>query len=203
MNKKVLISIVIAILLIVIGIVLSMLLKNKNEESNSLMENLDDNNKILVVYYSAQNHTKNVAEKIANNLNADTFEIIPEEVYTSSDLDWTNDDSRVTKEHNDESLRDIKLKNTEVSNWDNYDTVLIGYPIWWGIAAWPVNTFVKENDFTGKTVIPFCTSASSGLGESGKLLMKEAGTGNWLDGFRFSSSASDNDIKNWTDTIKN
>ncbi len=166
------------------------------------MEKLNNNNKILVVYYSAQNHTRNVAEKIANNLNADIFEIIPEDIYTSSDLDWTNENSRVTKEHNDETLRNVKLKSSQVENWGDYDTILIGYPIWWGIAAWPVNTFVKENDFSSKTIIPFCTSASSGLGESGKLLAEEAGTGDWLDGFRFSSSASDNDIKNWTDTLK-
>lgn len=200
MNEKV--SIGVAILLIIMGAVLLMTLKNHNEGSNASMEKLNDNNKILVVYYSAQNHTRNVAEKIANNLNADIFEIIPEDIYTGSDLDWTNENSRVTKEHNDETLRNVKLKSSQVENWRDYDTILIGYPIWWGIAAWPVNTFVKENDFSGKTVIPFCTSASSGLGESGKLLMEEAGTGDWLDGFRFSSSASDDDIKNWTDTLK-
>lgn len=200
MNKKVLIGV--AILLIITGAVLLMTFKNHNEGSNASMEKLNDDNKILVVYYSAQNHTRNVAEKIANNLNADIFEIIPEDIYTSLDLDWTNENSRVTKEHNDETLRNVKLKSSQVENWGDYDTILIGYPIWWGIAAWPVNTFVKENDFSGKTIILFCTSASSGLGESGKLLAEEAGAGNWLDGFRFSSSASDNDIKNWTDTLK-
>ena len=157
--------------------------------------------KILVVYYSAQSHTKSVAEKIAKNLNADTFEIVPEEVYSSDDLNWTNSNSRVSREHNDESLRDVKLKNTKVNNWEDYDTVLIGYPIWWGIAAWPVDTFVKANNFDGKKVIPFCTSASSGLGQSGKLLQEEANSGNWQDGHRFSSSPSDSDIKKWTDSI--
>lgn len=105
-------------------------------------------------------------------------------------------------EHNDESLRNIKLKNTQVDDWESYDTILIGYPIWWGIAAWPVDTFVKENDFTGKTVIPFCTSASSGLGQSGELLESIAKGGNWLEGHRFSSSASNTDIKKWTDSLK-
>lgn len=177
-----------------------------NEDTdNSIQE--DDNttrsgSNILVVYYSAQNHTKTIAEKIAKNLDADTFEIVPEEVYTSDDLDWTDDNSRVSKEHNNESLRDVKLKSTKVANWEDYDTVLIGYPIWWGIAAWPVNNFVKDNDFTGKTVIPFCTSASSGLGESGKLLEDLAGSGNWQDGHRFSSSAADSDIKTFTDSLK-
>ena len=84
----------------------------------------------------------------------------------------------------------------------DYDTVLIGYPIWWGIAAWPVDTFVKANDFNGKTVIPFCTSASSGLGQSGKLLEREANGGDWKNGQRFNERPSDSTIKNWTDSIK-
>lgn len=171
---------------------------NNSEEVEKISKS---GNKILVVYYSAQSHTKTVAEKIAKNLNADTFEIVPEEVYTNDDLNWTNSNARVSREHNDESLRDVKLKNTKVSNWEDYDTVLIGYPIWWGIAAWPVDTFVKANNFDGKKVIPFCTSASSGLGQSGKLLQKEANSGNWQDGYRFSSSPSDSDIQKWTDSI--
>ena len=178
--------------------------KTENTANNSeeVQNTSKSGSKILVVYYSAQSHTKAVAEKIAKNLNADTFEIVPEEVYTNDDLNWTNSNSRVSREHNDESLRDVKLKNTKVDNWEDYDTVLIGYPIWWGIAAWPVDTFVKANNFDGKTVIPFCTSASSGLGQSGKLLQKEANSGNWQDGHRFGSSPSDSDIKKWTDSIK-
>lgn len=99
-------------------------------------------------------------------------------------------------------LRDVELASTTVPNWDTYDTVFIGYPIWWGIAAWPTDGFVKANDFTGKTVIPFCTSASSGIGDSGKLLEEEAGTGNWLDGMRFRSSASEDDVKSWVDGLE-
>ena len=158
--------------------------------------------KVLVVYYSAQNHTKTVANKIAENLGADTFEIVPKDIYSEDDLDWTDKNSRVSKEHDDESLRDIELVATEVEDWESYDTILIGYPIWWHIAAWPVDTFVKANNFEGKTVIPFCTSGSSGLGDSGKLLAKEANGGNWLDGHRFNSNASDADIKEWTDSLK-
>lgn len=180
---------------------------SKDEESEQDNENKEDNTtnescKVLVVYYSATNNTKNVAEQIAKNLNGDTFEIVPVDIYTSDDLNWSNENSRVTKEHNDESLRDVKLKSTSVDNWDSYDTVLIGYPIWWGIAAWPVDTFVKANNFAGKTVIPFCTSSSSCLGESGKLLEKEAKGGNWLEGHRFSSRPSGSDIKTFTDSIK-
>lgn len=176
---------------------------NNNQENNEVSNNTSDgDSKVLVVYYSAQSHTKAVAEKIGNDLNADIFEIVPEEVYTDKDLNWSDSNSRVSKEHADESLRDIKLKNTKVDNWDDYDTVLIGYPIWWGIAAWPVDTFVKENNFDGKTVIPFCTSASSSLGQSGKLLEEEANSGNWLDGHRFSSSASDSDVQSWIDSLE-
>lgn len=170
--------------------------------NKSTTKNAQGNGKTLVVYYSAQNHTKDVAQKVAENLGADLFEIEPKEKYSEDDLDWTDDDSRVTKEHEDTSLRNVELKTTEVENWDQYDTVFIGYPIWWGIAAWPVDTFVKANDFSNKTVIPFCTSASSGLGESGTKLQKEAKGGNWQKGQRFSSSPSDSTIKDWTDSLK-
>ena len=185
-----------------------------NQENNNVAtseENNTENNtenteteggKALVVYYSAQGHTQEVAQKIADNLGADIFEIVPTDEYSSDDLDWTDSNSRVSREYEDESLRNIELVSTSVDNWDSYDTVLIGYPIWWGIAAWPVDTFVKVNDFTGKTVIPFCTSSSSGLGQSGDLLEEEANSGNWLEGHRFRSNPSDSDINEWTDSIK-
>lgn len=199
MKKKILIGIIIvsAIILVVYGAIYikrQIDIKNENNE-------IKKDSKVLVVYYSAQGHTDNVAKQIAKNLNADIFVIEPKEEYTSEDLNYNDSNSRVSKEHNDESLRNVELKTTTVNNFNSYDTVLIGYPIWWGIAAWPVNTFVKANDFTGKTVIPFCTSASSSLGNSGKNLEKLANTGNWLDGHRFSSSASENEIKEWTDKI--
>ncbi len=153
--------------------------------------------KVLVVYYSASGNTERVAKDIADAAGADLFEITPTEVYSDDDLNWRNSDSRVSREHDDESLRDVPLTTTEVPDWDSYDTVFIGYPIWWGIAAWPVDGFVEANDFTGKTVIPFCTSASSGLGESGELLAQLAGTGNWLAGERFSSGASAETVQAW------
>ena len=153
--------------------------------------------KTLVVYYSASGNTERVAKDIAEAAGADLFEIVPTEVYTSEDLNWTNPDSRVSREHDDESLRDVPLTTTEVPDWDSYDTVFIGYPIWWGIAAWPVDTFVKNNDFTGKTVIPFATSSSSGMGQSGSLLADMAGTGEWQEGQRFSSGVSGDDVQSW------
>ena len=157
--------------------------------------------KTLVVYYSASGNTERVAKDIAEAAGADLFEIVPTEVYTSEDLNWTNSDSRVSREHDDESLRDVPLTTTEVPDWDSYDTVFIGYPIWWGIAAWPVDTFVKNNDFTGKTVIPFATSSSSGMGQSGSLLADMAGTGEWQEGQRFSSGVSRDDVQSWVDGL--
>ena len=181
--------------------------KNANNTAESESNVADDttaaasNGKTLVVYYSATGNTKNVAETIAQVTGGDLFEIEPKEPYTDDDLDWTNDDSRVSREHEDESSRDVELTSTEVPDWDSYDTVYIGYPIWWGIAAWPVDSFVKANDFTGKTVVTFCTAASSGIGQSGDLLEEMAGTGNWISGERFRSGATEDDIRAWIDGL--
>ena len=164
-------------------------------------ETQPETGKTLVVYYSASGNTERVAKDIAEAAGADLFEIVPTEVYTRDDLDWTNPDSRVSREHDDESLRDVPLTTTEVPDWDSYDTVFIGYPIWWGIAAWPVDTFVKNNDFTGKTVIPFATSSSSGMGQSGSLLADMAGTGEWQEGQRFSSGVSSDDVQSWVNGL--
>ena len=152
---------------------------------------------ILVVYFSATGNTEEVAGYIADAAGGDIFEIEPVDAYTAADLRWTDENSRVVQEYENPELRDIELVSATVENWAEYDTVLIGYPIWWGIAAWPVNGFVEANDFTGKTVIPFCTSSSSGLGQSGQLLAQLAGTGNWLEGHRFRSSASESDVTSW------
>lgn len=169
--------------------------------AESELETQPETGKTLVVYNSASGNTERVAKDIAEAAGADLFEIVPTEVYTSDDLDWTNPDSRVSREHDDESLRDVPLTTTEVPDWDSYDTVFIGYPIWWGIAAWPVDTFVKNNDFTGKTVIPFATSSSSGMGQSGSLLADMAGTGEWQEGQRFSSGVSSDDVQSWVNGL--
>ena len=160
-----------------------------------------DEAKTLIVYFSASGSTEKVANVITEETGGNLFELEPVNPYNSEDLDWTADGSRVNLEHDDESLRSIELVNTSVENWDAYDTVFVGYPIWWGIAAWPVNEFITSNNFSGKTVIPFCTSASSGIGESATLLSEMAGTGNWQDGYRFSSSASDSEIIEWLATL--
>lgn len=157
--------------------------------------------KTLVVYFSATGTTEGVAQAIADAVGADLFKVVPSDPYTSDDLNWTNNDSRVSREHNDEGLRAVALESTDVDGWDDYDTVFIGYPIWWGIAAWPMSSFVAVNDFTGKTVIPFCTSVSSGIGQSGELLAELAGTGSWLDGQRFSRGSSEADIASWVNGL--
>ena len=174
--------------------------QSANEAQNA-DDNSSSNSKILVVYYSATGSTKAVAKTVADTVGADLFEITPVDPYTSDDLNWSNDNSRVSVEHNDESKRNVPLTKVTPDNWADYDTVFVGYPIWWGIAAWPVNDFIKGNDFTGKTVIPFCTSASSGIGRSGKLLSDMAGTGKWLDGERFSSGASASNIEAWVNGL--
>ena len=156
---------------------------------------------VLVVYYSATGNTAQVAQYIADSTGGDLFELEPVDPYTSDDLNWTDDNSRVFQEHADESLRDVELVADTADNWDQYDTVFIGYPIWWGIAAWPVDGFVEANDFSGKTVIPFCTSSSSGLGESGQLLADMAGTGDWQEGQRFRSGASQEDVQSWVEGL--
>ena len=176
----------------------------QTEEQTSETGNTDTasgSGNVLVVYYSATGNTEAVANDIADATGGDLFEVEPAEPYTDADLDWTDDNSRVSQEYADESLRDVELVSTEVENWDSYDTVFIGYPIWWGIAAWPMDTFVEANDFTGKTVIPFCTSSSSGIGDSGNLLAEEAGTGDWQEGMRFRSGADEADVQEWVEGL--
>ncbi len=157
---------------------------------------------VLVVYYSASDNTEAVAGHIAEAAGGDLFAITPAEPYTSDDLNWTDENSRVVYEYENPEARDVELAEDTVDNWDEYDVVFIGYPIWWGIAAWPTDSFVEANDFTGKTVIPFCTSSSSGLGESGELLEELAGTGNWLEGQRFRGSTSEAEIQTWLDSLE-
>ena len=167
----------------------------QSEETNGTASN------VLVVYYSATGNTEEAAGYIAELTGGGLFELEPTDPYTDADLNYGDPDSRVSREYADESLRDVALVADTVENWEDYDTIFVGYPIWWGIAAWPVDTFVEANDFTGKTVIPFCTSASSGLGQSGELLAELAGTGDWQEGTRFRSSVSEDDVRTWLDEL--
>lgn len=157
--------------------------------------------KTLVVYFSATGNTEEAANYIAAAAGADLFELVPAEPYSSDDLNYSDDNSRVVYEHDNPDARTVELVSAAVDDWETYGTVFIGYPIWWQIAAWPVDGFIAANDFTGKTVIPFCTSSSSGLGDSGELLAEAAGTGDWLEGMRFSSSVTEEDVQTWVDSL--
>lgn len=157
--------------------------------------------KVLVAYFSATGSTRTVAEEIAKDTGGTLFEITPVESYTPDDLSYNNPQSRVSQEHKDPESRDVALMTAEVPDWSSYTTVFVGYPIWWGEAAYPAETFVKANDFSGKTVIPFCTSSSSPIGESGEKLKEDAGTGNWEEGKRFSSGASREEVREWVDSL--
>ena len=166
--------------------------------SNEMGEIPEEWGNVFVVYYSATGKTEEIAGYISEATGGDVFEIQPAEPYTSADLNWSDENSRVSIEHENEELQNnVELVSATPANWAEYDTVFIGYPIWWGIAAWPVNGFVTENDFMGKNIVPFCTSLSSGMGDSGRLLANMAGEGNWLGGRRFRSNADENAVTQW------
>ncbi len=159
--------------------------------------------KTLVVYYSATGRTERVAKVIAKERQADIMKLVPNPDYTEADLDYNDSSSRVSREHDDASLRDkIQLQKAVPDNWASYDTIFLGYPIWWAIAAWPVDAFVKANDFTGKNVVTFATAYSSPLGNSGKLLAEMAGgKGNWQDGTCFTGSLDDTKVVEWVRSL--
>ena len=149
-------------------------------------------NKTLVVFFSATGTTKGVAQMIADATGADTYEILAAQPYTEADLNWNDKNSRTTTEQNDKSVRP-EIGSEKIS-LDGYSTIYIGYPIWWGEEPRIMDTFAQSYDFTGKTMIPFCTSGGSGIGSSGKNLAEIAGTGNWVEGDRLSA---DTDIAAW------
>ena len=157
--------------------------------------------KAIVVYFSATNTTEGVAQKISDYTGADMFELQPKVPYTSDDLNWNNQSSRVVTEHNDTN-RHVELETIDVPDWDSYDTVYIGAPIWWGEFSWVIDDFVENTDFTGKTVVPFCTSMSSSLGQSAENLKAKSSSGNWLNGMRFGTSATEAQVQNWIDSLE-
>lgn len=145
---------------------------------------------ILVAYFSGTGNTQEIAEAIAGELGADIFSITPVVPYSEADLGYNNPDSRTSQERNDPN-RSVELEQVTPDNFDSYGTVFLGYPIWWGNASWAIDNFVSGNDFTGKTVIPFCTSGSSPIGSSAQDLAAMAGTGEWQEGRRFGAGAVD------------
>lgn len=159
----------------------------------------DGSGSALVIYFSATGNTKAVAETIAETADGDLYEIVPEEPYTAEDLNWNDESSRVTEEHNDPDARPAIAG--ELPNLRSYDTVFIGYPSWWGEAPNIVRTLMEAVDFSGKTIIPFCTSASSGFGSSGETLKAFTADAVWMDGQRFPSGADSADVVDWVNGL--
>ena len=154
---------------------------------------------VLVIVFSATGTTKGVAEKIAKITDADIYEIKAAQPYSSADLNWNDRNSRTTIEMNDPNARP-EIGSEDIS-LDGYKTVYIGYPIWWGYAPRIMSTFVESHSFDGMTVIPFCTSSSSGIGRSGSNLASQAKSGNWLDGRCFSGSVSESELRSWIEGL--
>lgn len=154
-----------------------------------------DTVKVLVAYFSATNTTEGIANAIADSLDADLYEITPEQPYTSADLNYHDDNSRSTIEMNDPNAR--PAISGSVENMDQYDIVFIGYPIWWGEAPRILSTFVESYNFSGKTIVPFCTSGGSGVGSSAKNLEDLTSGATWLSGTRLNGNASSSSIEDW------
>lgn len=178
---------------------------NTNDEiveytSTENTDGSEENSGVLVVYFSATGTTKGVAEKIAGITGADTYEIKAAQEYTDADLNWNDSKSRSTKEQNDSSVR--PEIGSDAISLDGYTTVYIGYPIWWGEEPRIMDTFVESYSFDGITMIPFCTSGSSGIGRSGQNLADNAGSGTWLEGKRFGAGASEDEIKSWIEGLQ-
>lgn len=158
---------------------------------------------VLVVYYSATGNTQTIAQYVADATSGTLFQLEPVEPYTSEDLDYTNNESRASLEHEDATLQDVELVETTVPDWDSYDTVFLGYPIWWGDAAYPMTSFVKANagNFEGKNVIPFCTSGNTSIEQSANNLAAIADSGTWSYGMRFEPTASRADVDDWINSF--
>ena len=156
--------------------------------------------KTLVAYFSCTGTTEGVAKKLANVTGGDLYEIVPAEPYTAEDLDYGDRSTRATYEQDHPDTRP-KIGGKPLS-LKGYTTLYLGYPIWWGMEPRILCTFVESYDFTGITVIPFCTSGRSGIGASGSDLAKLAGTGRWLDGARHSATSSESALREWVDGLK-
>lgn len=176
---------------------------DETEEIESVPETDTDTEaegtKVLVAYFSATNTTEGVAEHIANGLNADLYEIIPKEPYTDADLNYNDNNSRTTIEMNDPDAR--PAISGSVENMEQYDIVFIGYPIWWGDAPRIVSTFMESYDFSGKTIVPFCTSGGSGIGSSASNLEQLTSGANWLEGRRLNGSDSQDTVMEWVNGL--
>ncbi len=196
MNKTV--RILISITIIILGIVLFYVLNikpNKKTKETNQVENAEKN-KTAIIYFSATGNTKKIANYIKEETSGDLIEIEPKEKYTSEDLDY-NDDCRANKEQNDDKARPEIANNIDV---DKYDTIYLGYPIWWGDVPKIILTFLDNHNLDGKTIIPFCTSGGSDISKSEETLKNYKPNIKWESGQRFGESTTQEEIKNW---IKN
>lgn len=207
MNNKILISIAFICLIAIIGVSANFIFTKNNEnnnirnnEGNNIPDNekkgesdMNQNNKIAVIYFSATGTTKTVAEYIQEATNGDMIEIVPKNKYTDSDLNYNNNNSRANKEQNDDSSRPEIANQIDISS---YDTIYLGFPIWWGDVPKIILSFLDNYDLSGKTVIPFCTSHSSGISNSINTLKNYNKNINWIDGKKFTTS-SKNEINDW------
>ena len=159
----------------------------------------NEETRVLVAYFSATGNTENIAGHLEAVLDADLYEIVPQNPYTSADLNYNNSDSRASREQNDADAR--PAISGSVDNMEDYDVVFLGYPIWWGQAPKTVYTFLENYNFEGKTIVPFCTSGSSGIGSSATNMHDLAPDANWLSGQRFSGSADSSAIESWVDGL--
>ena len=154
----------------------------------------------LVAYFSASGVTAKVAENLSEAIGADLFEIAPAVLYTKADLDWTDKNSRSTIEMNDPASRPVIAGKRD--NMDEYDTIFVGFPIWWYVAPTIINTFLESYDLTGKTVIPFATSGGSGMGKTNEKLQPSCPNAKLLEGKRFDAYVSKAELAAWVDSLK-
>ena len=156
-------------------------------------------NSTLVAYFSATGNTEEIAQHLQTILGASLYEIIPAKPYSDDDLDYNASDCRANQEQNDPSVR--PAIDGSVENMDGYDVILLGYPIWWGEAPRIISTFLESYDFTGKTIVPFCTSGSSGIGGSAEHLTALAADATWLEGARFNPGATQDEVAAWVEGL--
>ena len=158
-----------------------------------------EGSKVLIAYFSATNNTEGIANHLDAILDADLYEITPETPYTSADLNYSDSTTRATREQNDPSAR--PAISGGVDNMEQYDVIFLGYPIWWGQAPKIISTFLERYNLSGKTIVPFCTSGSSGIGSSATNLHSLANGATWIDGQRFSGSASRSMVESWVNGL--
>ena len=187
------------LLFTVIACAMTMSVMAANDDQNLDDKMSNNGNKTLVAYFSATGTTMEAATKLAKAIHADLHEIVPEAPYTSADLNWNNMNSRSSVEMADKSSRPAIANRVE--NMAQYDTVYVGFPIWWYIAPTIINTFLEQYDMTGKTIVPFFTSGGSGAGETLKYLKPSAPGANWVNPKNF-NYMSESDIITWTNSIK-